>query len=78
MLRMYDYQCNSCDNVIEKMTRPEDTSYFVCMECGGEMHRAISAPKVLKPGGEEGQSLKAINEITNKERIKKERIFSRA
>lgn len=76
-LRLYDYQCTECEHVHEFMRRDDDTGKPVCLECGGLMERIISAPTVLKPGGDEGQAYKAIQEINKKDRVKKERIYSR-
>ncbi|WP_157272524.1 zinc ribbon domain-containing protein [Azonexus hydrophilus] len=61
--RMYDYVCADCNATKEAYVASDDTSCLVCLECGGEMHRAISVPKVLMAGGTEGQALKAIHEI---------------
>jgi len=75
MFRVFDYRCGDCESVEERLVGSEDQSPIVCSHCDGEMIRVISAPRVLKPGGEEGQALKAIHEIQNKDRSNK--IYSR-
>ena len=74
-LRMFDYQCSECGSVEERLTNDRHTEFMTCGTCGGQLFKIISAPRVLKPGGEEGQSLKAIHEIQRKDNNKK--LFSR-
>ena len=76
MRRIFDYECE-CGEVRETFVDADGEPYVPCLLCGSPMHRIISVPRVLKPQGEEGQSLKAIHEIQRNDRVKKERIYSR-
>lgn len=49
MLRMYDYRCQSCNELEEHLTKPEDTQQR-CNKCGGNSVRVISGTRpVLDP-----------------------------
>lgn len=75
MLRMFDYTCTECGLIQEKLTDSRHSEFMTCDDCGGQCFKIISAPRVLKPGGEEGQSLKAIHEVQRRDNNKK--IYSR-
>lgn len=48
----YEYECLKCKRVFEIRQRISEPALKVCDECGGEVHRLLSAaPFILKGGG---------------------------
>ena len=41
---MYEYQCDSCGAVFEKMQKFADEPLKVHADCGGPVHRLLTAP----------------------------------
>ncbi len=41
---LYEYQCQSCDNVTEVIQRMSDPPLSTCEECSGELKKLLSAP----------------------------------
>jgi len=48
----YEYECGSCHRTFEVRQRISEPSLTTCDECGGPVHRLLSAtPFILKGGG---------------------------
>ena len=48
----YEYECGSCHRTFEVKQRISEPSLKTCDECGGPVHRLLSAtPFILKGGG---------------------------
>jgi putative FmdB family regulatory protein len=48
----YEYECGSCHRTFEVKQRISEPSLTTCDECGGPVHRLLSAtPFILKGGG---------------------------
>lgn len=48
----YEYECGSCHRVFEVKQRISEPPLTTCDECGGPVHRLLSAtPFILKGGG---------------------------
>jgi putative FmdB family regulatory protein len=41
---IYEYQCDSCGHVFEKIQKFSDAPIDVCPKCGGPVHKLQSAP----------------------------------
>jgi len=49
---IYEYQCQTCKNIVEAWQSLSDEPLSVCPECAGEMKKLISASSFhLKGGG---------------------------
>lgn len=49
MKRLYDFRCDDCDHVAEKLTHP-CTHHVECPVCGGRMMRQIATPTIKLEG----------------------------
>ena len=47
---MYEYQCQKCGHVFEKIQKFSDAPVKKCPECGGKVEQLISAPAVQFKG----------------------------
>jgi putative FmdB family regulatory protein len=59
---IYEYEarspgrkCRKCSTVFEVIQRISDSPLASCPECGGEVRRRISRPRVILPGSARGQ-----------------------
>lgn len=43
---LYDYRCADCGRLIEVMHGINDAGPDACAECGGTMHKVLSAPAI--------------------------------
>lgn len=43
---IYEYRCEDCDQVFERLQRLGDEPLDVCRHCGGAAHRIISSPAI--------------------------------
>ncbi len=41
---LYEYQCQSCDDISEVIQRMSDPPLSTCEKCGGELKKLLSAP----------------------------------
>jgi putative FmdB family regulatory protein len=47
---LYEYQCNSCHTVTERIQKFSDPPLTICPHCGGELEQLLSAPAVRFKG----------------------------
>lgn len=47
---LYEYQCEACGSVFEKMQKFSDEPLRVHEDCGGAVHRLLSAPALQFKG----------------------------
>jgi putative FmdB family regulatory protein len=47
---LYEYQCDGCGSVFEVMQKFSDTPLTVHEQCGGQVHRLLSAPALQFKG----------------------------
>jgi putative FmdB family regulatory protein len=47
---LYEYQCNQCHSLTERILKFSDPPLTVCPHCGGELEQLISAPAVQFKG----------------------------
>lgn len=47
---LYEYQCEKCGSVFEKMQRFSDEPLTVHEDCGGAVHRLLTAPALQFKG----------------------------
>ncbi|MDE1155814.1 MAG: zinc ribbon domain-containing protein [Acidobacteriaceae bacterium] len=48
---LYEYECQSCHQRVEKIQKFSDAPLTVCPHCGGHLERTITAPAVKFAGG---------------------------
>jgi putative FmdB family regulatory protein len=47
---VYEYQCESCERIIEKVQKFSDPPLIQCEECGGPLKKIISPPALVFKG----------------------------
>ncbi|MEJ2420387.1 MAG: zinc ribbon domain-containing protein [Acidobacteriota bacterium] len=47
---LYEYECDACHKRFEKLQRLSDPLLTVCPQCGGAVHKRISAPAIQFKG----------------------------
>lgn len=47
---LYEYQCNQCHALTERIVKYSDPPLTVCPKCGGEVEQLISAPAIQFKG----------------------------
>ena len=47
---LYEYECFVCQHRFERIRRVADASDMTCPECGGSVHRLLSAPALQFKG----------------------------
>jgi putative FmdB family regulatory protein len=47
---LYEYRCQTCDNLYQRIERVSEPSIAVCPECGGEARRLLGAPALQFKG----------------------------
>ncbi len=47
---LYEYQCEKCGAVIEKIQKLSDPPLKRCAECGGKLERLLSSPAIQFKG----------------------------
>lgn len=48
---IYEFRCNECDAVFDKLCRTRDVETAVCKECGAQCNRQMSMPAAPKFNG---------------------------
>lgn len=43
---IYEYRCDDCEQVFEKIQRISDEPLDACRHCGGAAHRIVSSPAI--------------------------------
>ena len=47
---LYEYRCQTCDNLYERIERVSEPTTAVCPKCGGEARRLLGAPALQFKG----------------------------
>jgi putative FmdB family regulatory protein len=47
---VYEYQCESCERIIEKIQKFSDPPLTQCEECGGPLKKILSPPALVFKG----------------------------
>jgi putative FmdB family regulatory protein len=47
---LYEYECDACGHTFERIQKFSDSPVEVCPECGGKIHKLVSAPAIQFKG----------------------------